>query len=631
MAETTYTHNDPLPTAAYAHNDSSPTAAYTQEDFLNGTAPFAEVYNCRSNAFEHQRAIERMDKLARSLKVTGFKGMYKNYVKALETDENMLSFSSPTEFSAQPIQLDAGEWTASDSGIYRPTERGMEIACPHPLTVVGRLVNIDTGEEKLTLAWRKGGYWRQQTFPKDVLASSQKIVSLASTGIAVTSETAKALVRYIADLENRNYDYIPEKKSVSRLGFVGEEGFSPYVQGLAFDGDANFSTLFNAVKIKGDYLKWLKTVSEARKQSLAARIIIAASFASPLISIVGGLPFFVHLWGTSGGGKTVGLMIAASVWGNPEPGKYIVTFNSTSVGLEKTCAFLNNLPMCIDELQLARDSKGRVNFDVYKLAQGVGKTRGNRTGGIDRAPTWANCILSTGESPITPSQESAGAVNRVIEIAATDEQFVIADGYGRDFATVVRENYGWGGRAFIAFFNQQDQAEIKEEYSEILSELLKTDTTEKQASSAALIVLADRLAQRWIFQDDGEAITISDMTEFLKTKQEVSVGVRGYEYIMGWLSMNAMHFKKADEQPIGEVYGTIENGYACIVRSKFNDVTEEAGISSAALLRYLKSEGLILVRGRAFTKSRRINGIMTECVCLKLPSSKSPSDDFPLF
>lgn len=594
---------------------------YTADDFLSGTAPFEEVYRCRANAFEHQRAIERMDKLARGLRVTGFKGMYKNYVKSLESSTRIQVLSSPTEFSAQPIQLGAGEWFADDSGVCRPCERGTEIACPHPLTVTERLVNIDTGEEKLTLAWRKGGFWRQQTFGKDILASSQRIVALASTGIAVTSETAKALVKYISDLENLNYDYIPEKKSVSRLGFIGEEGFAPYVQDLAFDGDVNFSTLFRSVSQRGDYREWLNIASCARQQSTAAKVLIAASFASPLIAIAGALPFFVHLWGTSGGGKTVGLMIAASVWGNPEPGKYIATFNSTSVGLEKTAAFLNNLPLCIDELQLARDSKGRINFDVYKLAQGVGKTRGNRTGGIDRAPTWANCILSTGESPITSTQESAGAVNRVIEIAATDEQYVIADGFGRRFASAVRENFGWAGREFVNELALSDHEEIKEEYSEILSELLRTDTTEKQASSAALIILADRLAQKWIFKDSTAPLCTETIAEFLKTKQEISVGARGYEFICGWLSMNSVHFKRPGEQPLGEIYGTIENGYACIVRSKFNDVTEEAGISSAALMRYLKSEGLLLCRGRAMTKCKRINGIQTECAFVKLPTN----------
>ncbi len=45
---------------------------------------------------------------------------------------------------------------------------------------------------------------------------------------------------------------------------------------------------------------------------------------------------------------------------------------------------------------------------------------------------------------------------------------------------------------------------------------------------------------------------------------------------------------------------------------------EEAGFSPAALLSYLKENGLIETRGRAMTCSRRVNGVRTECVCLKV-------------
>ena len=45
---------------------------------------------------------------------------------------------------------------------------------------------------------------------------------------------------------------------------------------------------------------------------------------------------------------------------------------------------------------------------------------------------------------------------------------------------------------------------------------------------------------------------------------------------------------------------------------------EMAGFSPAALLSYLKENGLIETRGRAMTCSRRVNGVSTECVCLKV-------------
>ena len=182
--------------------------------------------------------------------------------------------------------------------------------------------------------------------------------------------------------------------------------------------------------------------------STTAKIILAASFASVLLEPLGCLPFFVHLWGVdSGTGKTVALMVAASVWGDPAIGNYVKTFDGTVVGLEKTAAFLNELPLCLDELQLAKDSKGRTNFDVYKLAQGVGRTRGNRAGGVDLTPTWHNCILTTGESPLTGQASGAGAVNRVIDIECKASQAVIRD--GMRVSGMVKRNYGYAGKRFL--------------------------------------------------------------------------------------------------------------------------------------------------------------------------------------
>ena len=145
---------------------------------------------------------------------------------------------------------------------------------------VERLVNIDTGEEKLQLAYRKGAVWRHLIVSKTVLASSNKVTDLAGSGIAVNSQNAGAFIQYISDMENLNYDLIPEKKSIGRFGYIPDAGFSPFVDGLIFDGDANFKAMFQTVRSRGSEAKWLETAAEVRSMSITARIILAASFAS---------------------------------------------------------------------------------------------------------------------------------------------------------------------------------------------------------------------------------------------------------------------------------------------------------------------------------------------------------------
>ena len=440
-------------------------------------------------------------------------------------------------------------------------------------------------------------------------------------------------MKYIGDLENLNYDIIPERKSIGRFGYIAGEGFSPYVEGLIFDGDANFAAMFQTVHERGSFAKWKEMAAEVRGMSVTAKIVLAASFAAPLLQPLGCLPFFVHLWGVdSGTGKTVALMVAASVWGDPSVGSYVKTFDGTVVGMEKTAAFLNNLPLCLDELQLAKDAKGRTNFDVYRLAQGVGRTRGNRAGGVDKTPTWHNCILTTGESPLTGQASGAGAVNRVIDIECKADRVVIRD--GMRVSGGVKRNFGHAGKAFVEkLYAAGDEVpqKITERYQELFRALSAQDTTEKQAMAAAAVVLGDELACRWIFDGTEQPITVEQISEFLASKAAVSAGERAYKYLCDWVTQNSN--KLIGKSETMDVLGALEGYRAYIIRSVFERVLQDAGYSVGATVSWLKQKCLIETRAKNNTKARRINGVPTECFCLILPDIEIESeeiDELPL-
>ena len=606
--------------------------SFEKDDFLT-TTPYEALYAYHKEPFTHAAKMEELAAYSVSKGFKGFKTMYKKYVESLKAQSGTIYIDNVTNFTNQPLELNAGDWEADDSGIFKKNGYNDEVACPHPIMPVERLVNIDTGEEKLQLAFRKGTIWRKIIVSKTVLASSNKVTELAGSGIAVTSQNARAFIQYISDMENMNYYLIPEKKSIGRFGYIPDEGFSPFVDGLIFDGDANFKAMFQTVRSRGSETKWLETAEEVREMSTTAKIILAASFASVLLEPLNCLPFFVHLWGVdSGTGKTVALMVAASVWGDPAVGAYVKTFDGTVVGMEKTAAFLNNLPFCLDELQLAKDSKGRTTFDVYKLAQGVGRTRGNRSGGVDLTPTWRNCILTTGESPLTGTASGAGAVNRVIDIECKSAQAVIKD--GMRISGAVKRNYGFAGRKFVERLYQPGVIDqVSERYRELFRILSDRDTTEKQAMAAAAIILADELACQWIFSGQ-QPLTIEQVSEFLASKAAVSAGDRGYKYLCDWVTQNSNKLCGRSENPNIEVLGALEDGRAYIIRSVFERILQDVGYSTAAMISYLKQSNLIETRGRANTKGKRINGIPTECFCLRLPSveldDEADPDEQPL-
>jgi uncharacterized protein (DUF927 family) len=612
---------------------------YKKEDF-DTSEPYADLMQV-NDPFERQIQEDELKEYAIKLGVPSFSKRLKMYKDSLNPRKNAkLHEVRMTNFTSQPIDLDSGDWVANDFGITKDTDKdGTIFACPNPITITRRIVNIDTGEEKLELAYTKGDKkWRRRIFSKDVTSNSRKIVELAKCGIAVTSETAKYLVNYLFQLENLNLDIIPEIQSISRLGMIQDVGFSPYVDGIVFDGDDNLKNAYSAIKSKGSRDDWVKLMQGLRGTNVELRILLAASFASVLISPLNINPFFVHIWsGESGSGKTVALMCAASVWGDPhwQGQAYIQTFNATQVGLERSAAFFNHLPYMIDELQLLKDSHGRNKFDiVYLLSEGRGRTRGNKLGGIDQTPTWANCIITTGETPITTDSSGAGAINRVISIECSPERPIITD--GNKLVSLLYQNYGFAGKEFVDKLYEPGDLNItlaQDTYDEFFKELSEGESTEKQAMAAAAVLTGDTLATKWIFQD-GQALTAKDISKFLATKDEVNVGERGYHFICDWVAQNANKMREQTSDDRGEIYGIIEDNVAYIIASVFDNACRNGGFDPRPLRSWMRKKGLLMLQGdtNRSTVTKKIgemNSVRCVAVILQSDDKVSSDEDLP--
>lgn len=593
---------------------------FTLDDFRSG-----RVFEWLTSLNGYQQAMQEaeLEQVAKDLGFKAFKRCLKEYRKELrEVRLSVIQEEGVSEFSEQEIELNTGEWTADESGIWRyGPGGGIVYACTHPIMPVQQLVSVDTGMVKVKLAYRRSFTskkpWDYTTVPMSRISKASDIVALSDCNISVTSgERAQALVDFLRDAIDKNQGLIPTVKSVSRMGW-NEEGFSPYVGGVEFDSADSFKPIFRAIGQEGSYSEWLNEARDIRSYSLTARIVLAASFASVLVEPLGCLPFFVHLWSmASGTGKTVAQMLGASVWANPTAGgAFFQTFKSTAVGVELMAGFLHSLPVFLDELQLAKDRHGNVVFNVYELAAGSGKLRGNKSLGLDYTPKWANCFITSGETPIVSESAGAGAVNRVVEIECRAGEKVIRD--GRHTANLLKANYGHAGRDFVERLSSGGIEEANKLYDLYYTACIQSDTTEKQAMAAAIILTADHLVTDWIFKDN-RALSAGELGEFLKAKESVSLAERGYEALCGWIASNAPRFRDSVEN--GEHYGVIEDNIAIINRTIFDRACADFGISPKALLSSLKVEGRILTgAGKGYTKTRRIDGIPTNCVWLRLP------------
>lgn len=588
---------------------------YTADDFYNSSEPYSFLYQYKDDKFLLGQMREKLKAQAAKVGVKGFVGLWNAYLETINQQRG-ISMDNATQFDGQEIELFSGQYICDEYGVSMTDKYGYEqVVCRHPVMPVERLVNIDSGEERLKLAYKKGRAWRSIIVEKSVIASSSSILQLAANGIMVNSENAKSLSTYILEMEQLNYELIPEQKSVGRLGWVGEHGFSPFVDDLVFDGETNFKHIFNAVKPEGSRNSWLYAMQDLRKEKSPGRLFLAASFASAILEPCGLLPFFLHAWGGTEVGKTVGLMIAASVWASPRLGDYILTFNSTLVGQEMTASFLNSLPMCIDELQI-QSSSGIRDFDriIYQLTEGVGRTRGAKTGGLQKLNTWKNCIITNGEHPISNANSGGGAVNRVIEFECDEK--VYSDLVG--ICAVIQSNYGFAGREFVEYL-QTDGAfdRVNAIQKEYYRELLKSDSTDKQAASASAILAADHIATELIFKD-GNNLTVADLEKIMAKKKEVNVNCRALEFIYELVERNPNRFN-ANEfgEYQGEVWGKSEESCIYIIKSVFDREMVNGGFNSTAFLAWAKRNDIIITDNGKRTKKARITGSATNCVCIR--------------
>ncbi len=534
--------------------------------------------------------------------------------------DNWTNFSGPYE------NMQCKEWLATENGIcLRNPSTGYTdiLACYHPILPIERLKNLETGEEQIKIAYKRNNRWEEIIVPKTMVTSANKIVSLSGRGIAVTSENAKYLVRYLADVENANEEHIAVQYSTSKLGWI-RGGFLPYDTEIVFDGDARFRQIAESVAQVGSRTMWFDHVSDLRKAGrIEVKFMLATAFSSVLVQPLGGLPYFVDLWGDTEGGKSVTTMVAASIWANPDESAYIKDYKGTEVGLEAICDLLNNLPLILDDSS-KKNRKIEDNFEglVYDLCSGKGKTRSNKDLGLNRENHWKNCILTNGERPLSSYVTQGGAINRILEVECGERVFE----YPGNTTELVKHNYGHAGREFVEVIKELGIEKIREIQQEFARQLADDEKMQKQSLSLSIVLTADKIATDYLFKD-GEYISLEEAKEVLVDRNELSDNERCYQFILDKIAMNPARFDPQNENI--EKWGVIENGYAIIYTTAFTTLCKEGGFSRASFLAWVNRKDLIQTEnnGKRLDKSKSFKGNKMRCVFLKL-SDNSDKDGF---
>ena len=585
------------------------TEVFDQED---------ELYRAELLASLGVKATELKVKTEFREMVAAYKRVEKEMKRQKREESKTLSYlDNWTNFSGPYDNMQCKEWLATENGIcLRSPSTGYTdiLACYHPILPIERLKNLETGEEQIKLAYKRNGRWEEIIVPKTMVTSANKIVLLSGRGISVTSENAKYLVRYLADVENANEEHIAVQYSTSKLGWI-RGGFLPYDTEIVFDGDARFRQIYESIGQAGSRTKWFDHVSTLRKAGrIEIKFMLAAAFSSVLVQPLGGLPYFVDLWGETEGGKTVSLMVAASVWADPDESAYIKDYKGTEVGLEAICDLLNNLPLILDDSS-KKNRKIEDNFEglVYDLCSGKGKTRSNKDLGLNRENHWKNCILTNGERPLSSYVTQGGAINRILEIECGERVFESPG----NTAELVKRNYGHAGKEFVEVIKELGIEKIREIQQEFAKQLADDEKMQKQSLSLSIVLTADKIATEYLFKD-GEYISLEEAKEVLVDRNVLSDNERCYQFILDKVAMNPARFDIQNENV--EKWGVIENGYAIIYTTAFTSLCKDGGFSKTSFLSWADRKGLIQAEnsGKKMDKLKSFKGNKVRCVFLKL-------------
>lgn len=468
----------------------------------------------------------------------------------------------PEEFSIAPLEVPR-PYVLTAQGVYiRKVVQGDEELVPlttSPLWVAGRGEEIHSGRVFLQLRYRHDRE-RSEWVSRAAALNARQLVDLADFGVPVNSATASQIVRYLDAFEARNIARFETEILSAANGWIDD---STFLAGTSLGErqirlhpeGAGDHAIVEGFQASGTFTDWLALAADVRQASPVARFGLAAAFAGPLLRPLKQRSFIVHLWYESGAGKSAVIKLAVSAWGDPE--RLMASLYATRVGVERLAALFSDLLLGLDELQLQDNIEFRRALS-YLLAQGTGKTRGAKGGGLQSTPTWRLVTLTSGEVPMTTSRDFSGQQARVLDIYGEP----IADKtLSQRVHQQVQDLHGTAGPAFasrLLFENHEHlrtrHAQLRYKLAESLGDQLRT----AHLDSIAVVVLADALVSEWFYEltrreseDQALAVGRDIANRISGAERQASYAERALEWTLSWVAQHEEYFREGGR----EVYG----------------------------------------------------------------------------
>ncbi len=544
-------------------------------------------------------------------------------------------------------------WALSEHGVFFFGEDELEdarLAIPYPVVILKKLIDLEEGTEKLVVAFRVDGIWKEVTEAREVFANTAKVIALSSFGLPVTSLNARFFISYLFEMEvfNRIYQVF----TVTRCGWKEFQGKTLFTVGAniigANNGEIKFdaqgigeSQAVKALRKAGTLENWLSMIERLSGEAPMAMMAVYHALTPPLMKICDAANYCVDVSGTSSIGKTTFARVGASVWGAAyAEGELIKSWNSTRVFAERWLSINCDLPAFLDETHLAKEEV--LSSVVYTVINGIGKGRGSLKG-LQDVKSWSTCLFSTGEVPIANASQMEGIRARVVPywgspFGKKPNRSLIAD-----LERVLGKNFGHVGPAFVRYLieNKEKWPKIKARFETMVEDMSKSAKTSIGGRVAAYMALTWVAAELFheiysgFFSPDFNVSTILETAFDSVSKEfaEIPLYKRGFEAVESWYIANKPSFLTEeggmdipDNKGVKEFYGLVREvdgkKELCIFQGRLEKFCKEFGFPYNSLLRTWKEKGISRTSG-GLTLPVKVRGSAIRMVVLPVTGAET--------
>ena len=477
-----------------------------------------------------------------------------------------------------------------------------------PVWVPYQYYNCDSDSMMLDLAfYNKNNRLSIVTIPQKDAFQRRGIMDVAAHGALLEESKAGQLINWLVNYIHHNE--IPVNNVFERFGWKDDLSFVAGDQMISNQKTESVKIINVPAKSiqglghSGTAEDWIQCTSKILKYD-KARLKCYAACTAPLLKLLNQKSFILHDYGESATGKTKTSELAMSIWG--DPAKLIMSAFGTAVGKERLATIFTDLPIFVDETQVATEDDNKAF--IYLIANETGKLRGLKDGGLQDTASWKTVAFTTGEAPLTSDKSFTGVSMRAVEIygglgahdkAAIDEfKLGVLDCYGVLGPHIIQEiidNYG----DLHKHFNQ-----LNAKFNSLASELHTSlnGVGGRAASMFAVLSLGGLIFEEVIEKLGGEPKVAPEICaevyrEYIDTMSQSGYSSNAYEHFISWYHTKEKYFLQ-DMMTVGdkvpyELYGNATDTHIDIYPTILKDVLSKGGFNYKRVMKDWGDEGLI--------------------------------------